>query len=380
MNSGLADRSYWVDTLTTIAGPVLRHMAAGQLKAVMPVEGAEERKHFSHLEAIARTLTGIAPWLAIPAVEEAEEQLRQEYAGLARQSIAAAVDPASPDYVNFRYSHQPIVDAAFLAHAVLRAPEELWHKLEEPVKLHLVQGLKDTRTRKPFFCNWLLFSAIIEAALFYMGEEWDSMRVDYALKQHEQWYLGDGIYGDGPEFHWDYYNSFVIQPMLLDIIRVVGAQEREWAAMQPSVEKRAIRYGAVLERMIAPDGTFPAIGRSLAYRFGSMHLLSQLALMHKLPEEVHPAQVRSALTAVIRRTMEVPGTFDGEGWLRIGLAGSQPDIGEGYISTGSLYLCTAVFLALGLPATDEFWAGEPRDWTAKKVWAGQPAVLDHALH
>lgn len=380
MNSGLADRSYWVDTLTTIAGPVLRHMAAGQLKAVMPVEGAEERKHFSHLEAIARTLTGIAPWLTIPAVEEAEEQLRQEYAGLARQSIAAAVDPASPDYVNFRYSHQPIVDAAFLAHAVLRAPEELWHKLEEPVKLHLVQGLKDTRTRKPFFCNWLLFSAIIEAALFYMGEEWDSMRVDYALKQHEQWYLGDGIYGDGPEFHWDYYNSFVIQPMLLDIIRVVGAQEREWAAMQPSVEKRAIRYGAVLERMIAPDGTFPAIGRSLAYRFGSMHLLSQLALMHKLPEEVHPAQVRSALTAVIRRTMEVPGTFDGEGWLRIGLAGSQPDIGEGYISTGSLYLCTAVFLALGLPATDEFWAGEPRDWTARKVWAGQPAVLDHALH
>jgi hypothetical protein len=30
------------------------------------------------------------------------------------------------------------------------------------------------------------------------------------LRQHEQWYRGDGIYGDGPEFDWDYYNSFVM--------------------------------------------------------------------------------------------------------------------------------------------------------------------------
>ena len=32
------------------------------------------------------------------------------------------------------------------------------------------------------------------------------------------WYKGDGVYGDGPPFHWDYYNSFVIQPMLLNIL------------------------------------------------------------------------------------------------------------------------------------------------------------------
>jgi hypothetical protein len=32
------------------------------------------------------------------------------------------------------------------------------------------------------------------------------------------------------------------------------------------VEHRARRYAAVLERMIAPDGSFPPIGRSLAYR------------------------------------------------------------------------------------------------------------------
>jgi hypothetical protein len=26
----------------------------------------------------------------------------------------------------------------------------------------------------------------------------------------------------GPQFHWDYYNSFVIQPMLLEVIDAVS--------------------------------------------------------------------------------------------------------------------------------------------------------------
>lgn len=59
---------------------------------------------------------------------------------------------------------------------------------------------------------------MVETALYHMGEECDFMRIDYALRQHEQWYQGDGLYGDGPQFHADYYNSFVIQPMLVDII------------------------------------------------------------------------------------------------------------------------------------------------------------------
>ena len=49
-----------------------------------------------------------------------------------------------------------------------------------------------------------------------MGVWWDPMRVDYAIRSIEQWYKGDGVYGDGPSFHWDYYNSFVIHPMLLE--------------------------------------------------------------------------------------------------------------------------------------------------------------------
>jgi hypothetical protein len=81
---------------------------------------------------------------------------------------------------------------------------------------------------------------------------------------------------------------------------------------------------------------------------------------------------------VMRRTLDPAGTFDEKGWLRIGLAGHQPAIGEPYISTGSLYLCTAAFLPLGLPAEDRFWSGAVAPWTSVKLWRGENVQADHA--
>jgi hypothetical protein len=242
-----------------------------------------------------------------------------------------------------------------------------------------VSALVSTRAITPGFNNWLLFSATVEAALAALGATWDRMRVDYALRQHDQWYKGDGAYGDGPQFHWDYYNSFVIQPMMLDVLDLCRNQSAAWKELAGRVEQRARRYAAVLERLIAPDGTFPPIGRSLAYRFGALQALAHVALRRSLPEGVSPAQTRAALTAVIRRSIEMPGTFDDQGWLRIGFAGHQPGVGERYISTGSLYLCAVGLLPLGLPASDEFWSAPPQPWTSVRAWSGQAFPIDRAI-
>jgi hypothetical protein len=382
--TGADDRRYWVDVATRLARPVLTNLAAGRLRERMPVEvgtggNAADRRNYSQLEAVGRLLTGVAPWLELGADSTAEGQLRGDLADQARRGIAAAVDPKSPDFLNFTHGRQPLVDAAFLAHAMVRAPRELLQKLDAATHANLAATLKSTRIIQPGFNNWLMFGAMVETALSAMGEEWDRVRVDYALRQHEAWYKGDGVYGDGPAFHWDYYNSFVIQPMLVDTLRVVGAAAAEWRAMTPEVVKRARRYAAIQERMISPEGTFPPIGRSLAYRFGALQLLGQMALRHELPEGVSPAQVRGAMTAVIRRMIEAPGTFDRDGWLTIGFAGHQPSVGEGYISTGSLYLCAAGLLPLGLPSSDEFWTAPPSDWTARQAWSGVDVRADHAI-
>lgn len=375
------DRAIWIGLLRKLADPVLTNLANGTLKARMPVEQAAgaNRQNVTHLEAIGRLLAGLAPWIELPADGSGEEKLRAEYAELARRAITRAVDPASPDYMNFTRERQPLVDAAFLAQALLRAPRALSESLDASTRRNLIAALESTRAIAPGFNNWLLFSATVEAALLKLGATWDRMRVDYALRQHDQWYKGDGVYGDGPQFHWDYYNSFVIHPMLLDVLDVCRDEMPAWKELSPRADERAKRYAAVLERLVAPDGSFPAIGRSIAYRCGAFQLLASMALRRALPEGVSPPQVRGALTAVIRRTLEAPDTFDADGWLRIGLCGHQPGVGETYISTGSLYLCSVAFLPLGLSASDPFWSSQAQPWTTVKAWRGEAFPIDHAI-
>ena len=377
------DRAYWLQTLLKIADPVLSALAQNRLKATMPIESAPgqqaSRMVVSHLEALGRTLAGLAPWLDLEPDDSAEGHARKRYMEMAKQAIANGVNPQSPDYLNFTKNSQPLVDAAFLAHGLLRSPK-LWRALSTDEQANVVKALQSSRVIKPGYNNWLLFSAMVEAALLAYTGSGDELRMDYAIRQHQAWYKGDGAYGDGPDFHWDYYNSYVIQPMLLDVVGVLVGAGKADKNLYETLLTRARRYAIVQERLIAPDGSFAAFGRSLAYRCGAFQLLAQMALQQNLPPELLPGQVRSALTAVIRRTMDAPGTFDAKGWLQIGLCGHQPAIGETYISTGSLYLCSVAFLPLGLPASDPFWTSPSADWTARKIWSGQDVKTDHALN
>jgi hypothetical protein len=101
--------------------------------------------------------------------------------------------------------------------------------------------------------------------------------------------------------------------------------------------------------------------------------------MEQLPDGLEPSAVRAGLTAVIRRSIETPGTFDGKGWLRQGAVGHQPGIVESYSSTGSLYICSAGLLHLGLSTDHPFWTGPALPWTQKKIWSGTDVPPDHAL-
>lgn len=377
------DRDYWLSVLNRLAHPVLAALSKRNLKATMPVEAPHnnvaDRSQYTHLEAFGRLLSGIAPWLELADTAGVEADLQQQYRDLARRSLSAAIDPSSPDFMNFNKGQQPVVDAAFLALAILRAPNELWNKLDANTKKNLIDALRSSRVIQPAFSNWLLFSATVEAFLCFAGEEWDRMRVDYAIRQHDEWYKGDGVYADGPQFHWDYYNSFVIHPMLLQLVATVSKQSRAWESFESAIRSRAQRYAAIQERLIGPEGSYPAIGRSITYRFGAFHLLATMALCRQLPDGVKPEQVRAAMTAVIRRMIEAPGTFDKQGWLTVGFCGHQPSMGENYISTGSLYLCSVALLPLGLPRSDPFWSGPPQPWSSRKIWNGEDTAADHAL-
>lgn len=373
-------RDCWLEWMLRIAKPVLRNLAAGTLHKNIPMDFHPDREPYVLLEAFGRTAEGIAPWLELEGLTGEEAEKQQEYRGLMWQSIDNATNPASPDYMNFSEGYgQALVDAAFLAHAILRAPKQMYECLDVRVQRQLVTAFRATRVFVPYRSNWLLFSAMVEAALYVMGEkDYDLVRVEYAVQSFETWYVGDGTYGDGAYFHWDYYNSFVIHPMYVDILRTFAAVREDYRILLPEAERRSARYAGVLEQLIGPDGTYPVMGRSATYRFGAFQLLSQAVLEGFLPDSLSASQVRSALTAVIAKVME-GNMFDEEGWLVPGIYGYQPDMAEGYICVGSLYLCMSVFLPMGLFPGHEFWKGEDMDWTSKKIWSGQKTVCDHAV-
>ncbi len=373
-------RMEWLHALLKIVSPVLNALSEGKLRQTLPMDFHPDRAAFAPLEAFGRSMLGLAPWLEADEsqLDENERAMQREWREKALLCIDRATDPASPDYMVFDRGGQPLVDTAFLAHAVLRAPHALADALNGRVKKQLANTFRASRAIASFDTNWLFFTAMVEAGLFALGEEYDRMRLLTALRCFQNWYAGDGTYGDGPLFHWDYYNSFVIQPMYADIVNRMAGEHGEIEAMREKVNRRAARYASVLERMIGPDGSYPILGRSICYRFGAFQMLAQAALEHSLEPGLSPAAVRCGLTAVIRRVMSAPDMFDERGFLLPGVYGNQPELAEGYINIGSLYLCSAVFLPLGLPPRDPFWADEDRDWTGKTVWAGGRANIDHA--
>ena len=374
---GQSARDYWVGMAVRIANPVLEALSENRFKATMPVDPS--RREFSHLEALGRTLAGLAPWFELAPDHTPEGAERGRLLALAVRAISHAVDPAATDYLNFSHGGQPLVDAAFLAHALLRAPASLWGGLDESTRANLATELKRTRAFIPSENNWQLFTATVETALWRYTGEGDRARIEYAVNRYLEWYKGDGVYGDGPPFHWDYYNSYVIQPMLLEVVGFLRAQGHPLGENYPLLLARARRYAAVQERLISPEGTYPVLGRSSTYRFGAFQTLALMALMHELPAGMDPGGARAGLTAVMRRCLGAPGTFDVDGWLRIGVVGYQPSLRESYISTGSLYLCTFGLLPLGLPPCDPFWTVPDAAWTQKRIWSGEDVRADHAL-
>lgn len=383
--SASEDRAYWISVLTEIADPVLENMSKGELKKNMPVEtisGATNpaNARTTHLEALGRLLVGMAPWLELGPDATAEGKLRDKYIRLMILAIDHGFNPQSPDYLNFVVTRQPLVDAAFFCQGILRAPKQIWGNLSEETRRNVLNALRQIRKIKPIESNWLLFSAMVEITLLELTGECNMEPVNYAMMRFKEWYKGDGWYGDGADLHMDYYNSYVIHPMLLDVLEVMQKHAKGEDDFYQLEKKRFSRYAEQQERMISPDGAYPVVGRSIAYRFGAFHVLSQAALKELLPVSVTKAQVRCALTAVIKKHMSVEGNFDTRGWLTLGFAGHQPQIAERYISTGSLYLCTTVFAALGLSSTDEFWSAPFAEWTGKKIWTGDSDVkLDKAI-
>ena len=385
--TGEEDRKYCIKLLQKIVDPVLIPLSEQRFHEVFPHKDWElqnERCDFrtTNIQAVGRTLSGMSPWLSLGVDDTGEGQLRAKYIDLAQKALINVVDPNSSDYLYSKDTdtYERVIHSAYLAYPLLIAPEQLWEPLTSVQKENVLMALKSHRKYKPFNNNWLLFASIIEAAIWKFTGECEVERIEYGVNRFMDWYVGDGMYGDGPQFHWDYYNSFVIHPLLLEILKVCKEKNHHLKNLYPIQLGRSKRYAEILEHSISPEGTFPVIGRSAVYRIGAFQLLAYMAYRGQLPETLSPGGTRAALMAVCKRMMEAPGTFDENSWLNVGVVGKQIRAKNIYIFTGSLYMCVTGLTHLGLPETDPFWTDPPEKWFQQKVWSGDDIGEQHEYY
>lgn len=326
--------------------------------------------------------TSASPYVSLPDTNDAEGRLRATLRGQAVASYVHSVDPASSDYLFGTNAAQALVDSSYFTNALIRAPKQLWEPLDTRTKARIVKEIKALRSVSPPYTNWLLFAAMNEAFLLSIGEQWDPVRIDLAIRKMLEWYAGDGWYADGPHFHFDYYGSYVIHPMMVEILEVLVRTNAKFNSLKTrelleQATKRMQRYGESLERLIGPEGSFPPIGRSLTYRTAVFQPLGLLAWRKLLPKSLPEGQVRAATLAAQRAIFSNPTNFDDKGYLTIGFAGHQPALADWYSNAGSMYLASLSLIALGLPAADSYWTSAAEPWTSKRAFAGAPFVKDY---
>jgi len=375
------DRQQWVSLCYRISAPVLENMSKGGLQTNMVVEYSPtwdgRDKRVAYMEAFGRLMAGISPWLSLPDDDSEEGTMRKKLRHWALLSYINAVAPESPDCLQWKStSTQPLVDAAYLAESFIRAPKATWLQLDEITQARYIECFKGLRKTPPAYNNWLAFRGIIEAFLMSIGEEADEFALTVATYKLNEWYMSDGWYSDGPEFALDYYDSYVIHPMYIEMLEILEQHGFNTPISSKLAIKRMQRFNVFIERLISPEGTYPAFGRSVVYRLGAFQTLAMAAWRYGLPESLSNGQVRAALTTVMNNMFKVDGNFDDKGFLRLGFAGHQPNLANYYTNSGSLYMTSLVFMPLALPATHPFWTDPPQPWTSQKAWNGQPFPID----
>lgn len=380
------DREKWVDVCYSIAAPVLENMSKGELQKNMELElspnwdGRDPK--VAYMECFGRLMAGITPWLALPDDDTPEGAKRKQLREWALDAYKHAVDPESPDFLEWGGAHpQPLVDAAYLAESFLRAPS-LWQQLDSVTQGRYIERFKNMRIHRPAYNNWLLFRGLIEAfILMAEPESADNFIFTTVGRKMDEWYLGDGMYGDGPELALDNYNAYVIHPMYIEMLETIEQNptpHNRWVGNIDSelAVKRMQRYNQFIERLISPEGTYPAFGRSVVYRLGAFQTLAMSAWKYGFPTGLTNGSVRSALTAVMENMFKMPGNFTPGGYLALGFVGHQPELSNSYTNNGSLYITSCMFLPLGLPADHPFWTDAAEPWTQKRAWSGGTIPID----
>lgn len=299
-------------------------------------------------EGFSRILWGLAPLTC----GGANSELWETYI----QGIKSGTDPLNEEYWGDVIDYdQRLVEMAAFGLALVLAPEKIWEPLNEKEKKNLKNWLLQINSHKVWGCNWVLFIMMVNLGLKAVGEDYDEEKMNWALDQIEEYYIGDSWYADGANGHCDYYVPFAIHFYSLFYAKVM---EKDDPVRSKLYKDRAAVFAKEFIHWFAKDGSALPYGRSLTYRFAQSAFWSALAFAEV---DVFSLGVVKGLVLRNLRWWFKQSIFNSDGTLTVGYAYPNLIMAENYNSPGSPYWAFKTFLILALSDNHPFWTAKEEE-------------------
>ena len=306
------------------------------------------------IESFARIASAWGAWLRNPAnpatLNFQSHEINLET--LLRRALLDGTNPSNPYtyWGDIGHLDQRIVESADIAVMIWMSRERVFNKMTAAEQEQIMSWLAQVDNKGTYTDNWILFTAMAQAVRHHLGFPAPIDDLDNRLLQIGEFYRGDGWYVDGPTDEFELYNAWMF-----------GWHYFLWTYIDG--DRRPDHRQQVLERgrsfidgflhFFGANGSYPAWGRSIVYRFAA---LAPFAVGHFLkiaPDD--PGLLRRVSSGCIRYFYD-RGLFDPDGhFVRQGFHGDFPPAGEAYISPGSPYWCCHGLFALTLDRDDPFW-------------------------
>ncbi|KFZ11832.1 hypothetical protein V501_04573 [Pseudogymnoascus sp. VKM F-4519 (FW-2642)] len=384
----LKDRDDIIQAAIAFIKPLHQHISPSGAFVCLPTStGAHFDEGAARLEGYARPLWVVSTLLHSVQSDQAHAETIRSLAQPWINGICAGTNPDHPEYWGSIYNgDQRMVEAEVIACALLFAPKEFFHSLEETAQANIASWLRGMNGKDMPLNNWRWFRVFSNLALVLVAgiphaEVKEEMERDLAVV--DSFYISQGWSGDGP---WmtpeqeaeeereiaehrrrdrigcgrqaDYYSgSFAIQFSQLLYSKFAVSLDPERTA---TYQQRARDYGSSFWRYFDANGAAIPFGRSLTYRFACGGFFAALAVAEvpDMPTPVSsPGEVKGFLLRHLRWwAQHSDDIFYPDGTMNIGYMYPNMYMAEDYNSPQSVYWSLKSMVVICLGKDHEFWS------------------------
>lgn len=349
-------RAHWEHVLARVTYGFVRaaEKQGSYARALYPYDYRNLPDAVDALESFARLASAWGAWLSDP-----QNPATLEFCGrvLNLQEILARALLEGTNANNARTywgdigdMDQRIVEAADIALALWLSRERVFNQLSERERAQIIRWLEQVDDKEVYYDNWILFPVLPMTVRKRLGYPVDVSAIDARLDLAAEFYRGDGWYADGAGEEFDLYNAWMFGWHYWLWAWIDGTRRPEYCER---LLRRARSFLAGWVYFFGANGSYPAWGRSLVYRFAAV---SCFAVGHLLQIAPHsPGMLRRIASGCLKYFYEHDCCDPHEHFLRQGFHGDFPSAAEAYISPGSPSWACHAFLAFAFRRDDPFW-------------------------